>query len=29
LRREYGIEHTTLQVEHAAAPALVSIQSRR
>jgi cobalt-zinc-cadmium efflux system protein len=29
LLREYGIEHTTLQVDHAAAPTLVSIQSRR
>lgn len=29
LRREFGIEHTTLQVDHAAAPGLVSIQSRR
>ncbi len=29
LRREYGIEHTTLQVDHAAAPSVVSIQSRR
>jgi cobalt-zinc-cadmium efflux system protein len=29
LRREYGIEHTTLQVDHAAVPALLSIQSRR
>jgi cobalt-zinc-cadmium efflux system protein len=29
LRREYGIEHTTLQVDHAGAPSLVSIQSRR
>jgi cobalt-zinc-cadmium efflux system protein len=28
LLREYGIEHTTLQVDHAA-PALVSIESRR
>jgi cobalt-zinc-cadmium efflux system protein len=26
---EYGIEHTTLQVDHVAAPAVVSIQSRR
>jgi len=29
LRSEYGIEHTTLQVDHAAAPSVVSIQSRR
>jgi cobalt-zinc-cadmium efflux system protein len=29
LLREYGIEHTTLQVDHGAAPGLVSIQSRR
>jgi cobalt-zinc-cadmium efflux system protein len=29
LRREYGIEHTTLQVDHAAAPSVVSIQSRQ
>jgi cobalt-zinc-cadmium efflux system protein len=29
LRREYGIEHTTLQVDHVAAPRVVSIQSRR
>jgi cobalt-zinc-cadmium efflux system protein len=29
LRREYGIEHTTLQVDHVGAPSLVSIQSRR
>lgn len=29
LLTEYGIEHTTLQVEHAAPPSLVSIQSRR
>jgi cobalt-zinc-cadmium efflux system protein len=29
LLREYGIEHTTLQVDHAAQPRLVSIQSRR
>jgi cobalt-zinc-cadmium efflux system protein len=29
LLREYGIEHTTLQVDHTAAPSLVSIQSRR
>jgi cobalt-zinc-cadmium efflux system protein len=29
LLREYGIEHTTLQVDHVAAPSLVSIQSRR
>jgi cobalt-zinc-cadmium efflux system protein len=29
LRREYGIEHTTLQVDHAAAASVVSIQSRR
>ena len=29
LLREYGIEHTTLQVDHAAAPSLVSIQTRR
>jgi cobalt-zinc-cadmium efflux system protein len=28
LRREYGIEHTTLQVDHVAAPRVVSIQSR-
>lgn len=28
LLREYGIEHTTLQVDHAAVPTLVSIQSR-
>jgi hypothetical protein len=27
--REYGIEHTTLQVDHAAPPTLVSIDSRR
>jgi cobalt-zinc-cadmium efflux system protein len=26
---EYGIEHTTLQVDHVAAPQVVSIQSRR
>jgi cobalt-zinc-cadmium efflux system protein len=29
LMREYGIEHTTLQVDHAMAPSVVSIQSRR
>jgi cobalt-zinc-cadmium efflux system protein len=29
LRREYGIEHTTLQVDHVAAPSVVAIQSRR
>jgi cobalt-zinc-cadmium efflux system protein len=29
LLREFGIEHTTLQVDHAAAPSVVSIQSRR
>ena len=29
LRREYGIEHTTLQVDHVAEPRVVSIQSRR
>ncbi|HXV02329.1 MAG TPA: cation diffusion facilitator family transporter [Gaiellaceae bacterium] len=29
LLREYAIEHTTLQVDHVAAPAVVSIQSRR
>ena len=29
LLREYGIEHTTLQVDHAAAVGLVSIQTRR
>jgi cobalt-zinc-cadmium efflux system protein len=29
LLREYGIEHTTLQVDHAGAPSLVSIQPRR
>jgi cobalt-zinc-cadmium efflux system protein len=29
LLREYGIEHTTLQVDHAGPPSLVSIQSRR
>jgi cobalt-zinc-cadmium efflux system protein len=29
LVREYGIEHTTLQVDHAAPPTLVSIESRR
>lgn len=29
LLREYGIQHTTLQVDHVAAPAVVSIQSRR
>jgi cobalt-zinc-cadmium efflux system protein len=29
LLREYGIEHTTLQVDHTAAPRVVSIQSRR
>jgi cobalt-zinc-cadmium efflux system protein len=29
LLREYGIEHTTLQVDHVAPPRLVSIQSRR
>jgi cobalt-zinc-cadmium efflux system protein len=29
LLREYGIEHTTLQVDHVAAPTVVSIQSRR
>jgi cobalt-zinc-cadmium efflux system protein len=29
LLREYGIEHTTLQVDHAPGPSLVSIQSRR
>lgn len=29
LLTEYGIEHTTLQVEHAAPASLVSIQSRR
>jgi cobalt-zinc-cadmium efflux system protein len=28
LLREYGIEHTTLQVDHVTAPGLVSIQSR-
>jgi cobalt-zinc-cadmium efflux system protein len=28
LLREYGIEHTTLQVDHVAPPRLVSIQSR-
>jgi cobalt-zinc-cadmium efflux system protein len=28
LLREYGIEHTTLQVDHVAGPSLVSIQSR-
>jgi hypothetical protein len=27
--REYGIEHTTLQVDHAAPATLVSIQSRQ
>jgi cobalt-zinc-cadmium efflux system protein len=29
LHREYGIEHTTLQVDHVSTPSLVSIQSRR
>jgi cobalt-zinc-cadmium efflux system protein len=29
LRREYGIEHTTLQVDHVAAPRVVAIQSPR
>jgi cobalt-zinc-cadmium efflux system protein len=29
LRREYGIEHTTLQVDHVAAPRVVAIQSHR
>jgi cobalt-zinc-cadmium efflux system protein len=29
LLRDYGIGHTTLQVEHVAAPGLVSIQTRR
>jgi cobalt-zinc-cadmium efflux system protein len=29
LLREYGIEHTTLQVDHVTAPAVVSLQSRR
>jgi cobalt-zinc-cadmium efflux system protein len=29
LLREYAIEHTTLQVDHAAAAGLVSIESRR
>jgi cobalt-zinc-cadmium efflux system protein len=29
LQREFGIEHTTLQVDHAAPPNLVSIHSRR
>jgi cobalt-zinc-cadmium efflux system protein len=29
LQREYGIGHTTLQVDHVAPPGLVSIQSRR
>jgi cobalt-zinc-cadmium efflux system protein len=29
LLKEYGIEHTTLQVDHASAASLVSIQSRR
>jgi cobalt-zinc-cadmium efflux system protein len=29
LLREYGIEHTTLQVDHVAPPSVVSIQSRR
>jgi cobalt-zinc-cadmium efflux system protein len=29
LLREYGIEHTTLQVDHVAPPRLVSIESRR
>jgi cobalt-zinc-cadmium efflux system protein len=29
LLREYGIEHTTLQVDHAATAGLVSIESRR
>ena len=29
LLREYGIAHTTLQVDHAGPPSLVSIQSRR
>jgi cobalt-zinc-cadmium efflux system protein len=29
LLREYGIEHTTLQVDHAPPPRLVSIQTRR
>ena len=29
LLNEYGIEHTTLQVDHVAPPRLVSIQSRR
>jgi cobalt-zinc-cadmium efflux system protein len=28
LEREYGIEHTTLQVDHVAPPGLVSIQTR-
>ncbi len=29
LEREYGLEHTTLQVEHAGAPRLLSIEDRR
>jgi cobalt-zinc-cadmium efflux system protein len=29
LRREFGIEHTTLQVDHVAPPRVVAIQSRR
>jgi cobalt-zinc-cadmium efflux system protein len=29
LLREYGIAHTTLQVDHVTAPAVVSLQSRR
>ena len=29
LLREYGIGHTTLQVDHVSAPAVISIQSRR
>jgi cobalt-zinc-cadmium efflux system protein len=29
LLREYGIEHTTLQVDHVAPQPLVSIQSQR
>lgn len=29
LLREYGIEHTTLQVDHVAPPSVVSIQARR
>jgi cobalt-zinc-cadmium efflux system protein len=29
LRRDFGIEHTTLQVDHASAPPLVSIRSSR